>query len=75
MNKAFKSERWDVNELINNGHDLNALWLLWRGRANDIEDRITGNMSPHLEAKIDVYRQCADELAQALEAIKTKSNG
>lgn len=65
----FNSERWDVNLIINNDipHALHerlfALYLLWRGRANDIIDR--RGHTP----ESDQYELVAQEFNDALTVI------
>lgn len=67
---GFKSERWDVNELVGHGdtkQKLTALLILWRGRKNDIIDRHQKNR--FTEHEIEVLEQCSKELEQVLKIL------
>lgn len=71
----FNSERWDVNLIINNermhhgkSERLFALYLLWRGRANDIIDH-DGNLQ-----EANTYLKAADELSTVLELVFGEEN-
>ena len=78
MSEQFTSERWDINHLINNDDGktpdlqrLFALTLLWRGRANDIEDRhaIRHDVTEAELESAKIYRACADELIDVLRLL------
>lgn len=72
--QEFKSERWDVNHIINDDHDLIGLLLLWRGRANDIDEQLSRYEFSHAEERYlqgqqETFRRLADDLELSLKVV------